>query len=86
MQPAFHEQFGELIIIGLYLMLLLGLGLSASRLFKGTRMPGQYGNQQTTVRNQRVVQVDAENNLLLIRGAIPGPNGGYVVIKETNKL
>ena len=37
MQPAFHEQFGELIIIGLYLMLLLGLGLSASRFFKGTR-------------------------------------------------
>ena len=65
-----------------------GTGCSAypSRLFKGTRMPGQYGNQQTTVRNQRVVQVDAENNLLLIRGAIPGPNGGYVVIKETNKL
>jgi large subunit ribosomal protein L3 len=65
-----------------------GTGCSAypGRLFKGTRMPGQYGNQQTTVRNQQVVRVDAENNLLLIRGAIPGPNGGYVVIKETNKL
>jgi large subunit ribosomal protein L3 len=49
-------------------------------------MPGQFGNQKTTVRNQQVVRVDAENNLLLIRGAIPGPNGGYVVIKETNKL
>ena len=65
-----------------------GTGCSAypSRLFKGTRMPGQYGNRKTTVRNQQVVRIDAENNLLLIRGAIPGPNGGYVVIKETNKL
>ena len=65
-----------------------GTGCSAypGRLFKGRRMPGQFGNQKTTVRNQQVVRVDAENNLLLIRGAIPGPNGGYVVIKETNKL
>lgn len=65
-----------------------GTGCSAypSRLFKGTRMPGQYGNAKTTVRNQKLVKVDAENNLLLIMGAVPGPNGGYVVIKETNKL
>jgi large subunit ribosomal protein L3 len=65
-----------------------GTGCSAypSRLFKGTRMPGQYGNTKTTVRNQSLVRIDAENNLLLIRGAVPGPNGGYVVIKETNKL
>ncbi len=65
-----------------------GTGCSAypGRLFKGRRMPGQFGNEKKTVRNQQVVRVDAENNLLLIRGAIPGPNGGYVVIKETNKL
>jgi large subunit ribosomal protein L3 len=55
-----------------------------SRVIKGKRMPGQYGNAKTTMRNQKVVRVDAENNLLLICGAVPGPNGGYVVIQETN--
>lgn len=65
-----------------------GTGCSAypSRVIKGTRMPGQYGNARTTVRNQKLVQVDAENNLLLIRGAVPGPNGGYVIVQKTNKL
>ena len=38
------------------------------------------------MRNQLLVRVDAENNLILIRGAVPGPNGGYVVIKQTNKM
>jgi large subunit ribosomal protein L3 len=65
-----------------------GTGASAfpSRVMKGKRMPGHLGNVKTTVRNQKLVKVDAENNLLLIRGAIPGPNGGYVVIQETNKV
>jgi large subunit ribosomal protein L3 len=65
-----------------------GTGASAfpSRVVKGKRMPGQLGNARTTVRNQKLVKVDAENNLLLVRGAIPGPNGGYVVIQETNKV
>lgn len=65
-----------------------GTGCSAypSRLFKGVRMPGQYGAQRCTVRNQRLVQIDAEQNLLVIRGAVPGPNGGYVVVKQTNKV
>jgi large subunit ribosomal protein L3 len=57
-----------------------------SRVMKGKRMPGQYGNQRSTMRNQKVARIDAEQNLLLIRGAVPGPNGGYVVIKKTNKL
>ena len=65
-----------------------GTGASAfpSRVMKGRRMPGQYGNAKTTVRNQKLVKVDPENNLLLVLGAVPGPNGGYVVIKETNKV
>ncbi|WP_231993630.1 50S ribosomal protein L3 [Pseudobythopirellula maris] len=65
-----------------------GTGCSAypSRLFKGIRMSGQYGNKKCTVRNQKLVRVDAENNLLLIRGAVPGPNSGYVVIRTTNKM
>ncbi|MEX0819756.1 MAG: 50S ribosomal protein L3 [Pirellulaceae bacterium] len=57
-----------------------------SRLFKGIRMAGQHGNARVTVRNLKVVRVDAENNLLLVRGAVPGPNGGLLVIRETNKL
>lgn len=57
-----------------------------SRLFKGVKMPGQYGNARSTVRNQKLVRVDAERNLLLVRGGVPGPNGGFVVIKVTNKL
>lgn len=63
-----------------------GCSASPSRLFKGIRMPGQYGNARCTVRNQKVVGVDVEKNLLIIRGAIPGPNGGYVVVQQTNKL
>ena len=65
-----------------------GTGLSAtpSRLWKGRRMAGQYGNVKTTARNLKVVNLDAENHLLLVRGAVPGPNGGFLVIRETNKV
>jgi large subunit ribosomal protein L3 len=65
-----------------------GTGASAfpSRVIKGKKMPGQLGNVKTTVRNQKLVKVDPENNLILIRGAIPGPNGGYVVIQEANMV
>ena len=65
-----------------------GTGCSAwpSRLIKGKKMAGRYGAARSTVRNLRVVSVDEENNLLIVRGAIPGPNGGYVVIRETNRL
>jgi large subunit ribosomal protein L3 len=65
-----------------------GTGCSAypSRLFKGKKMPGQYGNVRVTTRNVKVVRVDEENHLLLVRGAVPGPNGGFLTINETNKL
>ncbi|MEL6895418.1 MAG: 50S ribosomal protein L3 [Planctomycetota bacterium] len=63
-----------------------GCSASPSRLFKGKRMAGQYGNVKTTTRNLEVVRVDVENNLLLVRGAVPGPKGGYVTIRETNKV
>ena len=49
-------------------------------------MSGQYGNANTTVRNLEVVRVDSDDNLVLIRGAIPGPNGGFVTIRQTNKV
>ena len=44
------------------------------------------GHAQVTVRNLDVVRVDKENNLLLIKGAVPGPNGGYLTIRQTNKV
>lgn len=57
-----------------------------ARTWKGKRMPGHYGNDHVTIRNLRVVRIDAENGLLLVHGAVPGPNGGYVVVRETNKV
>jgi large subunit ribosomal protein L3 len=62
------------------------MSASPSRLFKGKRMGGQYGNAQVTQRNLRLHKIDLENNLLLIQGAVPGPNGGMLIIKETNKV
>ena len=53
---------------------------------KGIKKPGQHGNARTTVRNLKVVRVDPTNNLLLIKGAVPGPNGGYLTIRQTNKV
>ncbi len=63
-----------------------GMSASPSRLFKGKRMAGQYGNGRVTVRNLKVVSVDQENNLLLVYGAVPGPSGAFVIIQETNKV
>jgi large subunit ribosomal protein L3 len=53
---------------------------------KGIQKPGHHGNTRTTVKNLKVVRVDPTNNLLLIRGAVPGPNGGYITIRQTNKV
>jgi large subunit ribosomal protein L3 len=52
---------------------------------KGKKMAGQYGNERVTIRNIKVVRVDEANGLLLIHGGVPGPIGGMIVIKETNK-
>jgi large subunit ribosomal protein L3 len=52
---------------------------------KGKKMPGQYGNERVTTRNIKVVRVDEENGLLLVHGAVPGPTGGMVIVRETNK-
>lgn len=63
-----------------------GMSASPSRVFKGKKMPGQYGNAKVTTRNLVVVSVDTENNLILVRGAVPGPNGGFVSVRQTNKV
>jgi large subunit ribosomal protein L3 len=52
---------------------------------KGHKAAGRHGNSRVTVRNLDVVKIDAENNLVLVRGGVPGPNGGLVMIRETNK-
>jgi large subunit ribosomal protein L3 len=62
-----------------------GCRTDPGRIFKGRKMPGHYGVEQVTIRNLKVVRVDAENNLLLVYGAVPGPRGAFVVIRETNK-
>lgn len=64
-----------------------GIGACATpaRVFKGTRMAGQMGNEKVTTLNLEVVQSDAERNLLLIKGAVPGPRGGTVLIRGAIK-
>lgn len=56
-----------------------------SRVFKGKKMPGHMGHKKVTVQNLEIVRVDTENNLLLVKGAVPGPRKGLVTIKETVK-
>ncbi len=58
----------------------------SGKIKKGKRMSGRWGNSRATIRNLDVVRIDVENNMILVRGAIPGANGGYVMIRQTNKL
>ena len=62
-----------------------GSASDPSKVFKGKKMPGQMGHVQVTVQNLEVVRVDTENNLLLVKGAVPGPKKSLVTIKETVK-
>ncbi|MEM9517148.1 MAG: 50S ribosomal protein L3 [Actinomycetota bacterium] len=57
-----------------------------ARVFKGTRMAGHMGHQQVTTQNLEVVESDAERNVLLVKGSVPGPNGGVVVVRNAVKL
>lgn len=63
----------------------LGACSSPSRVFKGKKMAGHYGHEIVTVQNLKIAKVDAENNLIAIKGAIPGPKGGIVVIADAVK-
>ena len=56
-----------------------------SRVFKNKHMSGHYGVEKVTIQNLSVVRVDAERNLLLVRGAVPGPNGGTLIVREAVK-
>ena len=63
-----------------------GQNTSPARVFKGKRMAGRYGNERSTMRNVKLFRVDKDQNLLLIRGAVPGPNGSFVTVLRTNKV
>ena len=63
----------------------MGANSDPSRVFKNKHMPGHYGVERVTVQNLEIVRVDAERNLLLIKGAVPGPNGGLLLVRNTCK-
>ena len=63
----------------------IGASAFPSRVIKGMRMAGQMGNEKVTVQNIKVIKVDAKNNLLAVRGAVPGIEGGYVVVRTALK-
>ena len=63
----------------------IGMSSWPGKVLKGKRMAGQYGNATVTVQNLKVVKVDVENNLLLIKGAVPGSKNSYIVVKPAVK-
>jgi large subunit ribosomal protein L3 len=62
----------------------IGCSAEPSRVLKGKKLPGQMGNARVTVKNLSIIETDKENNLLVVKGAIPGAEGGYLMIKKTN--
>ncbi len=62
----------------------IGASAFPSRVIKGKKLPGHMGNRRVTVRNLKVIQADKENNLLVVKGAVPGARGGYLFIKKAN--
>jgi large subunit ribosomal protein L3 len=63
----------------------IGACATPARVFKGTRMAGRMGGERTTTLNLEVVQADAERGLLLVKGAVPGPRGGLVIVRDAVK-
>jgi large subunit ribosomal protein L3 len=63
----------------------IGASSYPSRVVPGMRMGGHMGNTQTTVRNLEVIEVDTEDNVLIVKGAVPGPNGGYVLVRRSKR-
>ena len=63
----------------------MGANSTPSRVFKNKKMPGHYGHENVTIQNLTVVRVDAERNLLFVKGAIPGPNNSVVAVKASVK-
>jgi len=63
----------------------MGANSFPGRIFKGKKMPGHMGREKVTVQNLAVVRIDAENNVMLVRGAVPGAKGALLTVKETVK-
>ena len=63
----------------------MGANSSPSRIFKNKKMAGQYGNEQVTVQNLKVVKIDSENNLIAVKGAVPGAKNGIVFVRDSVK-
>jgi len=63
----------------------IGSSSFPSRVLPGMRMGGQLGNGRVTVRNLEVIDVDVEDNMLVVKGAVPGPNGGYVLVRRSKR-
>jgi large subunit ribosomal protein L3 len=63
----------------------IGASSFPSRVFPGMKMAGRSGNSQVTVRNLEVVSVDTDDNVIAVKGAIPGPNGGYVMVRRVKR-
>ena len=59
--------------------------IDPARIFKNKKMPGQYGNEQVTILNLAVVKIDAEKNLIAVKGAVPGSKGGIVFVRDSVK-
>ncbi|HTI52093.1 MAG TPA: 50S ribosomal protein L3 [Planctomycetaceae bacterium] len=57
----------------------------SGKIKKGKRMSGRWGNERVTVRNLKVVRIDEDSNVILVNGSVPGPNGGYVMVRQTTK-
>lgn len=64
----------------------IGAGTTPSRVYKGRKMAGRMGGEQVTVKKLMIVSVDAERNLLLVKGGVPGAEGGYLVVRPTVKV
>jgi large subunit ribosomal protein L3 len=63
----------------------IGASSFPSRVFPGMRMGGRMGGERVTVRNLEIIEVDAEDNVILVKGAVPGPNGGYVILRRAKR-
>jgi len=63
----------------------IGASSFPSRVVPGMRMGGHMGSEQVTVRNLEIIEVDTEDNVLVVKGAVPGPNGGYVVVRRAKQ-
>jgi large subunit ribosomal protein L3 len=63
----------------------MGANSDPSRIFKNKKMAGQYGNEQVTMLNLEIVKIDPDNNLIAVKGAVPGAKGGIVYLRNTVK-